>query len=99
MVLVGRGRWGDSATREGVGTRPWIVDDGSWALIEPLLPPWLERSSGPRPVSDRLCLQGILCVLYNDMAWQLRPVGLGFGSEQTCWRRQRSMTCAAGIHG
>ncbi|MEU9203100.1 transposase [Streptomyces sp. NPDC048332] len=76
-----------------------MVDDDSWALIEPLLPPWPERSSGPRPVSDRLCLQGILCVLYNDMARQLRPVGLGFGSEQPCWRRQRSMTCAAGIHG
>ncbi|MEU3318748.1 IS5 family transposase [Streptomyces sp. NPDC006785] len=70
-----------------MGTRPWIVDDELWALIEPLLPPWPERSPGPRPVSDRLCLQGILFVLYNDMAWQLLPLELGFGSGQTCWRR------------
>lgn len=58
-----------------------------WALIEPLLPPRPERSPGPRPVSDQLCLQGILFVLYNDIAWQLLPLELGFGSGQTCWRR------------
>lgn len=58
-----------------------------WALIEPLLPPWPERSPGPRPVADRLCLQGILYVLHNDIAWQLLPLELGFGSGQTCWRR------------
>ncbi|UOB15889.1 IS5 family transposase [Streptomyces sp. HP-A2021] len=70
-----------------MSTRPWIVDDDLWALIEPLLPPWAERSPGPRPVEDRLCLQGILYVLYNDIAWQLLPPELGFGSGQTCWRR------------
>nr|WP_181012470.1 MULTISPECIES: IS5 family transposase [unclassified Streptomyces] len=70
-----------------MGTRPWIVDDELWALIEPLLPPWPERSPGPRPVSDRRCLQGVLFVLYNDIAWQLLPLELGFGSGQTCWRR------------
>ncbi|WP_427155572.1 IS5 family transposase [Streptomyces sp. TRM70308] len=64
-----------------------MVDDELWALIEPLLPPWPERSPGPRPVSDRLCLQGILFVLYNDIAWQLLPLELGFGSGQTCWRQ------------
>nr|WP_237523823.1 IS5 family transposase [Streptomyces sp. SID5466] len=58
-----------------------------WALVKPLLPPWPERSPGPRPVPDRLCLQGILFVLYNDIAWQLLPRELGFGSGQTCWRR------------
>jgi transposase len=71
----------------GVTNRPWIVDDDFWALIEPLLPPWPERSPGPRPVPDRLCLQGILYVLHQDIAWQLLPLELGFGSEQTCWRR------------
>ncbi|MGC5400693.1 IS5 family transposase [Streptomyces sp. DT20] len=70
-----------------MSTRPWIVDDDLWALIEPLLPPWPERSPGPRPVSDRPCLQGILFVLHNDMAWQFLPLELGFGSGQTCWRR------------
>ncbi|MEV6171716.1 transposase [Streptomyces sp. NPDC051954] len=37
-------------------------------------------------MADRLCLQGILYVLYNDIAWQLLPLQLGFGSGQTCWR-------------
>ncbi|WUM75049.1 IS5 family transposase [Streptomyces sp. NBC_00328] len=68
-------------------TRPWIVNDGLWARIEPLLPPWPERSPGPKPVDDRLCLQGILYVLHQDIAWQLLPLELGFGSGQTCWRR------------
>lgn len=63
------------------------MDDDLWALIEPLLPPWPARSPGPRPVTDRLCLQGILYVLSNDIAWQLLPPELGFGSGQTCWRR------------
>jgi transposase len=58
-----------------------------WALIEPLLPPWPEKSPGLRPVPDRLCLQGILYVLYNDIAWQLLPLELGFGSGQIRWRR------------
>ncbi|MFJ9321733.1 transposase [Streptomyces globisporus] len=63
------------------------MDDELWALIEPLLPPWPERSPRPRPASDRLCLQGVLFVLCNDIAWQLLPLELGFGSGQTCWRR------------
>ncbi|MGQ4347506.1 transposase [Streptomyces sp. SAS_275] len=33
------------------------------------------------------CLQGILFVLDNDIAWQLLPLELGSGSGQTCWRR------------
>ncbi|WP_329438276.1 transposase [Streptomyces canus] len=42
--------------------------------------------AGPRPVADRLCLQGVLYVLCNDIAWQLLPLELGFGSGQTGWR-------------
>ncbi|MFJ9055575.1 transposase [Streptomyces sp. NPDC102409] len=64
-----------------------VLDCRSWTLIEPLLPPWPEQSPGPRPMSDRLCLHGILFVLYNDIAWQLLPLEPGFGSGQTCWRR------------
>ncbi|MEU9788813.1 transposase, partial [Streptomyces phaeochromogenes] len=70
-----------------MSTRPWIVDDDLWALIEPLLRPWPEKSPGLQPVADRLCLQGILYVLHSDIAWQLLPLELGFGSGQTCWRR------------
>ncbi|MCX4884029.1 transposase [Streptomyces sp. NBC_00847] len=64
-----------------------MVDDELWALIEPVLPPWPERSPGPRPVDDRLCLQGILFVLFTGITWQQLPAELGFGSGQTCWRR------------
>ncbi|MGP4086655.1 transposase [Streptomyces sp. KR55] len=68
-----------------MSTRPWIVDDDLWLLIELSLPPWPERSPGARPVPDRLCLPGILYVLFNDIA--LLPLELGFGSGQTCRRR------------
>ena len=30
-----------------MSVRPWIVDDGLWALIESLLPPWPEKAPGP----------------------------------------------------
>ncbi len=71
-----------------MGNRPWILDDELWALMEPLLPPWPQKAPGPKPVDDRLCLQGILYVLYNDVSWQLLPLELRFGSGQTCWRRR-----------
>jgi transposase len=64
-----------------------MVDDDLWALIAPLLPPWPEKAPGPRPVPGRLCLQGILYALHNNIAWQLLPLELRFGSGQTCWRR------------
>ncbi|WP_413251802.1 transposase [Streptomyces spectabilis] len=69
-----------------MSTRRWIVDDGLWARIGPLLPSWPEKAPGPRPVADRHCLQGILYVLCNGIAWQLLPLELGFGSGQTCRR-------------
>jgi len=74
--------------------RPWEIDDGLWALIEPLLPPWPARSPGPRPVPDRLCLQGILFVLSTGIGWEDLPRELGYGSGMTCWRRLRRWTDA-----
>lgn len=56
-------------------------------MIEPILPPSLESSPSPKPVPDRLCLQGILFVLFTGPPWQHLPLELGFGSGQTCWRR------------
>ena len=73
---------------------PWVVDDELWGLIEPLLPPWLARSPGPRPVPDRLWLQGILFVLYTGIGWEDLPCELGFGSGMTCWRRLARWTQA-----
>ncbi|GHC67036.1 hypothetical protein GCM10010507_51260 [Streptomyces cinnamoneus] len=86
-MLVWRDSYDDSAVRESVSIRPWIVDDDLWAMVEPVLPPWPERSPGPRPVDDRRCLQGILYVLHCNITWQQLPLGLGFGSGQACWRR------------
>ncbi|WP_438493897.1 transposase [Streptomyces asiaticus] len=53
------------------------MDDELWVLIEPLLPSWPRTALGPKPVDDRLCLQGILCVFYNDISWQALPLELG----------------------
>ncbi|MGW0943237.1 transposase [Streptomyces sp. NPDC002623] len=66
-----------------MSSRLWIVEDDLWALIESLPPPWPEKLPGPRPVPDRLCLQGILYVFHSGIAWQLLPLELGFGSGQT----------------
>lgn len=79
-ALVGRDRCDDSAVRDGVSRRPWIVDND--LLIEPPLPPWPQKSPGPRPVADWLCLQDILYVLHNDIAWKLLPLELGFGPDR-----------------
>jgi transposase len=75
-------------------SKAWIVEDGLWELIEPLLPPWPEKSPGPRPVPDRLCLQGILFVLHTGIGWEDLPQELGFGSGMTCWRRLQRWTDA-----
>lgn len=77
------------------GDRPWIVDDELWALIEPLLPPRPQKVPDPEPVDDRLCRQGILYMLYNDISRQLLPVELGFGSGRpagTGWAAGRRRT-------
>jgi transposase len=75
-----------SIVRLGVG-KAWVVDDELWELIKPLLPPWPDKAPGPRPVPDRLCLQGILFVLHTGIGWEDLPKELGFGSGMTCWRR------------
>ena len=67
---------------------PWIVSDGLWELLEPLLP-WVERRFRyPRRkrLPDREALQGILFVLHTGIAAAL-PLELGFGSGSTCYRR------------
>ncbi|WUO09439.1 transposase [Streptomyces sp. NBC_00289] len=85
-----------------MSTRPWIVDDDLWALIEPLLPPWPQKSPGPRPVPDRLCLQGILYVLHNDIAgnsyrwsWGSAPDRPAGGAWTAGRRPESSSNCTA----
>jgi transposase len=46
-------------------SRPWIVSDELWSLIEPLLPePGLKLVEGRPRVPDRQALCGILFVLH-----------------------------------
>ncbi|WP_203727616.1 transposase [Paractinoplanes durhamensis] len=78
-------------------SKAWIVDDESWKLIEPTLPPWPTRA-GPRPFPDRLCLQGILFVLHTGISWENLPQELGFGSGMTCRRRLQRWTKAGVFH-
>lgn len=50
-------------------------------------------------MDDRLCLQGILYIFYNDIAWQLMPLELEFGSGQACWRRLEGGSRLASLTG
>lgn len=68
--------------------KPWEVDDGLWAVIEPL-PPVVERRTthpGRKRHPNRLAFQGILFVLHTGIAWEHLPQEIGFGSGMTCWR-------------
>ena len=69
-------------------SRPWIISDELWSLIEPLLPqPGPKRVEGRPGVPDRQALCGILFVLHTGIQWEYLPQELGFGSGMTCWRR------------
>ncbi|MDX3061548.1 IS5 family transposase [Streptomyces clavifer] len=69
-------------------SRPWIVSDELWSLIEPLLPVPAPKLVPGRPrVPDRQALCGILFVLHTGIQWEYLPQELGFGSGMTCWRR------------
>nr|WP_107307949.1 IS5 family transposase [Streptomyces europaeiscabiei] len=69
-------------------SRPWIVSDELWSLIEPLLPePGPKLVEGRSRVPDRQALCGILFVLHTGIQWEYLPQELGFGSGMTCWRR------------
>src|SRR5262245_10022566 len=70
---------------------PWVVSDGLWLRVEPLLPvrPRRFRYPGRRPLDDRLVLQGILFVLHPGIGWEQLPQWLGFGCGMTAWRLLR----------
>ncbi|MGW7283325.1 IS5 family transposase [Streptomyces sp. NPDC054844] len=69
-------------------SRPWIVSDELWSLVEPLLPePGPKKVEGRPRVPDRQALCGILFVLHTGIQWEYLPQELGFGSGMTCWRR------------
>jgi transposase len=65
---------------------PWMVPDGLWERIEPLLPVVRQRADHPgrMRLDDRKVLSGILFVLYTGIPWEFLPQELGFGSGMTC---------------
>ncbi len=72
-------------------SRPWIVSDELWSLVEPLLPkPGPKKVEGGPRVPDRQALCGVLFVLHTGIQWEYLPQELGFGSGMTCWRRLAS---------
>jgi transposase len=77
---------------------PWIVSDGLWERVEPLLPVVERRLRHPgrRRLDDRKVLCGILFVLHTGIQWEFLPQELGFGSGMTCWRRLAEWN-AAGV--
>jgi transposase len=80
--------------REDVDARakPWVVPDGLWERIEPLLPVRQRRFPYPgrKRLDDRQVLQGILFVLHTGIGWEHLPQELGFGCAMTAWRRLRA---------
>lgn len=64
-----------------------LVDDGLWAIIEPLLPrrtPFL-KCTKPR-TRDRICLTGIIFVLKTGIRWEDFPQEMGCCG-MTLWSR------------
>lgn len=91
-VLVDAGRRGcEPAETKKTTHKPWEIEDGLWARIEPLLPvvPRNHRRPGRKRLDNRKVLCGILFVLYTGIRWEFLPQELGFGSGMTCWRRLR----------
>src|SRR5437870_3793818 len=78
--------------RMSMRAKPWVVPDGLWERIEPLLPVRQRRFRYPgrKPLDDRQVLQGILFVLHTGIGWEHLPQELGFGCGMTAWRRLRA---------
>ncbi|MET9671451.1 transposase [Streptomyces sp. NPDC006475] len=69
-------------------SRPWIVSDELWSLIESLLPePAAKQIEGRPRVPDQQALCRILFVLHTGIQWEYLPQELGFGLGMTCSRR------------
>jgi transposase len=62
------------------------VDDGLWAVLEPLLPERVSLRIGRRRVDDRIAFTAILFVLVTGVPWRVLPRESGC-SGVTAWRR------------
>lgn len=66
-----------------------IMDDKTWAILEPLIPIKPRRATHPgrKRLDNRAVLTGILFVLRTGVSWERRPAEMGCGSGMSCWRR------------
>jgi transposase len=74
---------------------PLQVDDGFWAVLEPLLPERVSQRIGRPRVDDRIAFTAILFVLVTGVPWRVLPREIGC-SGVTAWRRLRDWQ-AAGV--
>jgi transposase len=71
------------------------VDDGFWAVLEPLVPEHVPQRIGRPRVDDRIAFTAILFVLVTGIPRRLLPQEIGC-SGVTAWRRLRDWH-AAGV--
>jgi len=71
------------------------VDDGLWAVLEPLLPERVHQRIGRPRVDDRIAFTAIIFVLVTGVPWRVLPQEIGC-SGVTAWRRLRDWQ-AAGV--
>jgi transposase len=71
-----------------------LVTDDLWALVEPLLPKYQPSPKGGQPpISDRVCLTGILFVLRTGIPWEDFPHEMGCCG-MTLWNRLKAWKLA-----
>lgn len=87
--MRGSPRSGRRRSPGGPRTPSWRVSDQLWVRLEPLLadPPRRFRNPGRCRYSPRVCLEGVLFLLYTGMRYVDLPRELGFPSGETCRRR------------
>jgi transposase len=84
-----------STEARGSMADPLHVDDGFWAVPEPLLPERVSQRIGRPRVDDRIAFTAILFVLVTGVPWRVLPRELCC-SGVTAWRRLRDWQ-AAGV--
>ncbi len=79
----------DQGVREGQQPS-WIVPEGLWGRVVPLLPKRERRLRYPgcKPVEDRRALCGIRFVLHTGIPCGFLPLEWGFGAGMSCWRQR-----------
>ena len=61
------------------------LTEEEWNKISRFLPELPKGKGGPKPISNRLCFEGILWVLRSGTRWKDLPSQ--YPSPSTCWRR------------